>query len=190
MAVKSNASACSIVAKRDAMHRGDLLRVGRQRRTARRPHHDRRDQIAGAGRIIVEQARAPHRRRAQGRALHEARAAPPRPASRPRRSARPAAPIGCDGRAGPPRAGSTAAPSPLARSSAATSAMATAARFSAGAGSPPGRRAKAAQRAAIFRRVASSNGRIIPLDYNTSAIDEMTVANPHRSRHASRKSTT
>src|ERR1700689_2488163 len=52
--------------------------------------------------------------------------------------------------------------------------MATAARFSAGAGSPAGRRGNAAQRAAIFRRVASLKGRIIPLDYNTSAIDEMT----------------
>jgi hypothetical protein len=59
-------------------------------------------------------------------------------------------------------------------SPAATSAMATAARFSADAGSPPGKRAKSAQRAAIFRRVASSNSRIILLDYNTSAIDEMT----------------
>jgi ABC-type nitrate/sulfonate/bicarbonate transport system ATPase subunit len=52
--------------------------------------------------------------------------------------------------------------------------MATAASFSAGAGSAEGRRANAAQRVAIFRLVASSNGRIIPLDYNTSAIDEMT----------------
>ena len=53
--------------------------------------------------------------------------------------------------------------------------MATAARFSAGAGSLAGSRANAAQRSAIFRRVVSSNGRIIPLDYNTSAIDEMTT---------------
>ena len=52
--------------------------------------------------------------------------------------------------------------------------MATAARFSAGAGSLSGSRANAAQRSAIFRLVASSNGRVIPLDYNTSAIDEMT----------------
>jgi hypothetical protein len=37
------------------MHRGDLLRVGRDRRTRRRPYHDRRDEIAGTGRIIVEQ---------------------------------------------------------------------------------------------------------------------------------------
>src|SRR5467141_472474 len=51
--------------------------------------------------------------------------------------------------------------------------MATAARFSAGAGSLSGSRANAAQRAAIFWRVGSSNGQIIPLDYNTSAIDEM-----------------
>jgi hypothetical protein len=51
--------------------------------------------------------------------------------------------------------------------------MATAARFSTGAGSLAGRRANAAQRAAIFRRVASSNGLAIPLDYNTTAIDEM-----------------
>jgi acyl-coenzyme A thioesterase PaaI-like protein len=52
--------------------------------------------------------------------------------------------------------------------------MATAARFSAVAGSLAGKRANAAQRAAIFRLVVSSNGQIIPLDYNTSAIDEMT----------------
>jgi hypothetical protein len=52
--------------------------------------------------------------------------------------------------------------------------MATAARFSAGAGSLSGNRANAAHRAAIFRLVASSNGLVIPLDYNTSAIDEMT----------------
>jgi len=54
--------------------------------------------------------------------------------------------------------------------------MATAARFSAGAGSLSGSRANAAQRAAIFCLVLSSNGQIIPLDYNTSAIDEMTGA--------------
>jgi acyl-coenzyme A thioesterase PaaI-like protein len=52
--------------------------------------------------------------------------------------------------------------------------MATAARFSAGAGSLAGSRANAAQRAVIFRRVVSLNGQIISLDYNTSAIDEMT----------------
>jgi acyl-coenzyme A thioesterase PaaI-like protein len=52
--------------------------------------------------------------------------------------------------------------------------MATAACFKAGAGSPTGRRAKAAQRRAIFRLVASLKGQTIPLDYNTSAIDEMT----------------
>ena len=52
--------------------------------------------------------------------------------------------------------------------------MATAARFSVGAGSSSGRRANAAQRSAIFRRVVASNGCTIPLDYNTSALDEMT----------------
>ena len=52
--------------------------------------------------------------------------------------------------------------------------MATAARFSAGAGSLSGNRAKSAHRAAIFRLVVSSNGQVILLDYNTSAIDEMT----------------
>ena len=60
--------------------------------------------------------------------------------------------------------------------------MATAARFSAGTGSLSGSRAKAAQRAAIFRLVVSSNGWIIPLDYNTPAIDEMARkrnARPH-----------
>jgi hypothetical protein len=33
---------------------------------------------------------------------------------------------------------------------------------------------KAAQSSAIFRRVVSSNGLTIPLDYNTPALDEMT----------------
>jgi hypothetical protein len=42
-------------------------------------------------------------------------------------------------------------------------------------GSLPGSRANAAQRSAIFRRVAWSNGLVIPLDYNTSAIDEMST---------------
>jgi acyl-coenzyme A thioesterase PaaI-like protein len=51
--------------------------------------------------------------------------------------------------------------------------MATAARFSAGAGWLSGKRAKPAHRAAILRLVASSNGRFIPLDYNTRAFDEM-----------------
>ncbi len=63
---------------------------------------------------------------------------------------------------------------PPSGSPASTSAMATAARFSAGAGSLSGNRAKPAQRAAIFRLVVSSNGQVILLDYNTSAIDEMT----------------
>jgi hypothetical protein len=58
--------------------------------------------------------------------------------------------------------------------------MATAAGFSAGAGSLTGSRAKPAHSSAIFRRVVSSNGRIIALDYNTSAIDEMT-GNRHSS---------
>ncbi len=52
--------------------------------------------------------------------------------------------------------------------------MATAARFSAGAGSLATARVNAAQRSAIFRRVVSRNGQVIPLDYNTSAFDEMT----------------
>jgi hypothetical protein len=52
--------------------------------------------------------------------------------------------------------------------------MATAARFSAPSASPEGARVKAAQSSAIFRRVVSSNDRTIPLDYNTSASDEMT----------------
>jgi hypothetical protein len=53
--------------------------------------------------------------------------------------------------------------------------MATAAGFSASAGSLAGSRANAAQRSAIFRRVVWSNGLVIPLDYNTSAIDEMST---------------
>jgi acyl-coenzyme A thioesterase PaaI-like protein len=52
--------------------------------------------------------------------------------------------------------------------------MATAACFSAGTGSLVAARVNAAQRSAIFRRVVSSNGQFIPLDYNTSAFDEMT----------------
>jgi hypothetical protein len=43
-----------------------------------------------------------------------------------------------------------------------------------GAGSLAGSRANPAHSSAIFRRVVSWNGRVIPLDYNTSAIDEMT----------------
>jgi hypothetical protein len=39
-----------------------------------------------------------------------------------------------------------------------------------------GKRTNAAQRSAIFRLVVESNGLIIPLDYRTSAIDEMTDA--------------
>jgi hypothetical protein len=52
--------------------------------------------------------------------------------------------------------------------------MATAARFNVDSASPEGARVKAAQSSAIFRRVVSSNDRTIPLDYNTSASDEMT----------------
>jgi hypothetical protein len=63
---------------------------------------------------------------------------------------------------------------PFVPSPASTSAIATAARFSNAAGSLAGSRANAAQRSAIFRLVASSNERVIPLDYNTSAFDEMT----------------
>ena len=53
--------------------------------------------------------------------------------------------------------------------------MTTAARFSAGPASEAEARVKAATSSAIFRRVASSNGLTIPLDYNTSATDEMTL---------------
>jgi hypothetical protein len=63
----------------------------------------------------------------------------------------------------------------LGPSPASTSTIATAARFSAGAGSLSGSRLKPAHRAAIFRRVAWSNGLVIRLDYNTPAIDEMTA---------------
>ena len=174
--MKSNASAAFDLVQRDAMHGGDLRRIGRDRGAFGRPHHDRRNQIAGPGRIIVEQTQHVHRLPAQGRVLREARAAPPRPASRPRRSVRPAAPIGRGGRAGRRRAGSTA--TPCRRHRASTSAMATAARFSAGGGSLAGSRANSAQRPAIFRLVVSSNGQIIPLDYNTSAIDEMITGKP------------
>jgi len=51
--------------------------------------------------------------------------------------------------------------------------IATAARFSAGTGSLAGSRANAAQRAAMSSLVERSNGLLIPLDYNTSAFDEM-----------------
>jgi acyl-coenzyme A thioesterase PaaI-like protein len=53
--------------------------------------------------------------------------------------------------------------------------MTTAARFSAGPASEAEARVKAATSSAIFRRVASSNGLTIPLDYNTSGPDEMTL---------------
>jgi len=51
--------------------------------------------------------------------------------------------------------------------------MATAAHFSPDSVSPEGARENAAQQSAIFRLVVSSNERVIPLDYNTSAADEM-----------------
>jgi hypothetical protein len=53
--------------------------------------------------------------------------------------------------------------------------MTTAARFNAGPDRLSGSRANAAQRSAIFCRVGSPNGHIIPLDYTTAAIDEMTA---------------
>jgi hypothetical protein len=53
--------------------------------------------------------------------------------------------------------------------------LATAARFSAGAGSISAERVNAAHRSAIFRRVVSSNGWIILLDYNTPALDEISL---------------
>src|SRR5262249_29282459 len=40
--------------ERDAVHRGDLRRVGTQLCPLASPHHDRRDQIARAGRVIVQ----------------------------------------------------------------------------------------------------------------------------------------
>jgi hypothetical protein len=58
--------------------------------------------------------------------------------------------------------------------SASVSAMATAARFSPDVASMDGARVNAAQRAAIFRRVVSSNDRAIPLDYNIGESDETT----------------
>ncbi len=45
--------------KRDAVDEGDLRRVEAQHRMETAPHHDGRDEIAGAGRVIVE--RAEHR---------------------------------------------------------------------------------------------------------------------------------
>ena len=54
--MKSNAFVVLDRAKRDAVHGGDLLRVRHDGALGPRPHHDRRDQIAGTGRIIVEQA--------------------------------------------------------------------------------------------------------------------------------------
>jgi hypothetical protein len=51
--------------------------------------------------------------------------------------------------------------------------MATAARFSAGAASSVLARENPAQSSAIFRRVVSSKTRVMPLDYNRSAFDEM-----------------
>src|SRR6185437_9703666 len=57
---------------------------------------------------------------------------------------------------------------------AATRVMATAARFNSVAGSRAGKGTKAAQHSAMVRLVASSKGRVIPLDYNSPANDEMT----------------
>ena len=44
------------VGKRNAPDRGDLLRIEPQRRMMPAPHHDRRDEIARARRIVVERA--------------------------------------------------------------------------------------------------------------------------------------
>src|SRR5262245_65050792 len=41
------------IVKRDTMDGSNLRRVGNDRRALPRPHHDRRDQVAGAGRVIV-----------------------------------------------------------------------------------------------------------------------------------------
>ena len=73
-----------------------------------------------------------------------------------------------------PKHAAKAVPSPASLS---VSAIATAARFSAGA-SPVSSsqglaRAKPAHSSAIFRRVVSSKTRVMPLDYNRSAFDEM-----------------
>src|SRR5262249_27234758 len=67
------------------------------------------------------------------------------------------------------------------------SAIATAARFSSGAASSPSTRANAAQSPAIFRRVVSSNGRFIRLDYNTTVSEEMTRAHPSTKARYDRK---
>jgi acyl-coenzyme A thioesterase PaaI-like protein len=48
---------------------------------------------------------------------------------------------------------------------------------------------KAATSSAIFRRVASSNGLTIPLDYNTSATDEMTARTWLPARNGKREMT-
>src|SRR5262245_21012185 len=70
----------------NAVDRGDLIRVRAQYRIERRPHHHRRDQVAGAGRIVVERAediggaelepdllaQLPQRRRGGGLALVDA----------------------------------------------------------------------------------------------------------------------
>jgi hypothetical protein len=42
--------------ERDPMHGGDFRRIRRYSAVGRCPHHDRRDQIARPGRIVVEQA--------------------------------------------------------------------------------------------------------------------------------------
>ena len=141
--------------------------MGDDRSARRRPHHDRRDQIAGAGRIIVEQAQHVAlaeleaeflvqfaQRRLRRRLAVVAAAARQRPLRA----------VGAQARGAPGQQQRRSA----GRVSASVSAMATAARFSAGAASLAGSRANAAQSSAIFRRVASSNGLVIPLDYNTS----------------------
>ncbi len=40
----------------DPVHGCDLIGIRREERAALRPQHDRRDQISGTGRIIVEHA--------------------------------------------------------------------------------------------------------------------------------------
>jgi len=42
--------------ERNVVHGLDFIRIRRDRHARAYPHHDRRDEIAGAGRIVVEQA--------------------------------------------------------------------------------------------------------------------------------------
>ena len=92
--------------QRNAVDGRHLVGVGDHGARRIGPHHDRRDDETRAGRRSRRAGRAPRPAAAAGRPPRAVRAARPAPASRRRRCARRAAPIGWRGGAGARRAGS------------------------------------------------------------------------------------